>query len=59
MAEPVLMVVVGIDYLQPEGFGVACTFTFALEVFLNGKDVGVAVEDGRSYIMLQQALHNG
>ncbi len=53
------MVVVGIDYLETEAFGVAGAFIFALEIFLKGVDVGVAIVDGGSDAVLEQTFDNG
>ncbi len=51
------MVVICIYDFKPKAFGVACAFIFALDVFLKGIDVGVAVVDGGSDAVLEKAFY--
>ena len=56
-AKPSIVVVVCIHYLQSETLGISCALIFALQIFLKGVDIGIAVEDSGAYAVLEQTFH--
>lgn len=56
--EPGLVIVVGIHHIEPALGGIAAALVLALEVFLIGIDIWIAIIYGRAHTLLEQSLDN-
>ena len=59
LPQPFFVVVVAVNPLQANGFGMAFAFGFADVVFLARVDVGIEIKNGGADVVVQHPLDNG